>query len=105
MLVYRYLHETELNNILSGKTGNLGVEYGKYENKENNTHKYRSGVSYMHFFKNKDSMLMTSFLYRNLDGNFYFCTFDIPFQVLALHGGKGFYPASGYYNTTVLKEY
>ena len=50
-------------------------------------------------------MLMASYLYKHTKGNFYFCTFDIPFSVLALHGGKGFYPASGYYNTTVLKEY
>ena len=104
MEVYRYLHENELNNILSGYVGNLGVEYGR-EIPGFNTHKYKSGINYMHFFKNKSSMLMTSYLYKNLEGNFYFCTFDIPFTVLALHGGKGYYPASGYEGDMVLKEY
>ena len=48
---------------------------------------------------------MLSYLYRKLKDNYYFCEFDIPFHVLAMHGGKGYYPASGYDNRCVLKEY
>ncbi len=105
MEVYRYLHQTELNNILSGQTAELGKEYDKPGKERKNTHKYKEGIRYTHFFKSKSSMLMTSYLYKNLDGNFFFCTFDIPITVLALHGGKGFYPASGYDNLTTLSEY
>ena len=105
MIVYRYLNQTELNKLLAGNTFDLGVEYGNYRNIRNNTFKYKSGIAYLHFFKNKDSMLMLSYLYRNQQDKFYFCEFDIPFRVLALHGGEGYYPASGYDNRTVLKEY
>lgn len=105
MKVYRYLSQTELNNILSGKIEELGKEYEKPGRERKNTHKYKENVKYMHFFKSKSSMLMTSYLYSKMPGNYFFCTFDIPIRVLALHGGKGFYPASGYDNITVLNEY
>lgn len=105
MRVFRYLHENELNKLLSGNTFDLGVEYGNHKNIRNNTFKYKAGISYLHFYKKPEAMQMLSYLYRNLDGNFYFCEFEIPFHVLALHGGEGYYPASGYDNTTVLKEY
>ena len=105
MRVFRYLHENELNKMLSCNTMDLGVEYGNYKNTRNNTFKYKSGINYLHFYKKQESMQMLSYLYKNLDGNFYFCEFDIPFHILALHGGEGYYPASGYDNITVLKEY
>ena len=105
MEVYRYLHQSELNNILNGNTDKLGREFDKPGKERKNTHKYKEGVKYIHFFKSKSSMLMTSYLYHKLDGNFFFCTFDIPLRVLAFNGGKGFYPARGFDNITELKEY
>lgn len=105
MEVYRYLRQSELNNILNGNLEALGQEYEKPGKLRKNTHKYQEGTKYIHFFKSKSSMLMMSYLYHKLDENFFFCTFDIPLRVLAFHGGKGFYPASGFDNTTELKEY
>ena len=105
MKVYRYLSKDELNSILSGKTENLGNIFVHKQGVRKNTHKYQPNTKYLHFFKNHDSMKMMSYLYRNIDTPFYFCTFEIPFHVLALHGGNGYYPASGYDNITVLKEY
>ena len=105
MEVYRYLHQSELNNILNGKTEELGKENDKPGKLRKNTHKYKEGIKYIHFFKSKSSMLMTSYLYHKLDGNFFFCTFDIPITTLIRYGGKGYYPASGYDNLTVLNEY
>ena len=105
MEVYRYLNQTELNNILQGNTNALGKEYEKPGKLRKSTHKYKEGTKYIHFFKSKSSMLMMSYIYHKLDGNFFFCTFDIPLKVLAFHSGTGFYPASGYDNMTELKEY
>jgi hypothetical protein len=51
MIVYRYLSEKELNLIMQGKIDNLGSYYTKEGFKKVNTHKYKSGVKYLHFFK------------------------------------------------------
>ena len=105
MKVYRYLSEKELNNILSGQTETLGNVFSHDKHIRKNTHKYKKDTKYIHFFKTPNSMKMLSYLYRKIDTPFYFCTFEIPFNILAMHGGKGFYPASGYDNINTLREY
>ena len=61
-----------------------------------NSHKYKNDEKYLHFFKRPQAMQMIKYLYKNIEGNFYFCTFNIPITQLILHHGQGYYPTSGY---------
>ena len=108
MKVYRHLSEKELNLMLEGKTQALGNYFSKPTKEmkyRKNTHNYDESTKYIHFFKHKNSLKMMSYINKNLKGNFYFCTFDIPFRELIFHGGKGFYPSPGYDTDGTLKEY
>ena len=108
MRVYRYLSEQELNKFLSGDTSTLGAEfYSKKKSKEFcNNHHYKKDVKYMHFFKEFDDMQQIKQLYKEYNGNFYYCSFDIPRLVLFFAAGKGFYEPKGYdFDFTVMKEY
>ena len=53
MKVYRYVTEKELNYIIKGEFNKIGKEYYK---SPFNTHKYKSGVKYIHFLKNKEDI-------------------------------------------------
>lgn len=107
MIVYRYLGEDELKKILSENTESLGNSFQTNKDKQlnKNTHHYKPDEKYMHFFKKETSMQMMSYLYRKANGNFYFCSFDIPIKALLFHSGKGFYISSGYDGPDSLKEY
>lgn len=98
MKVYRYLSQTELDNFLSGNIADVGSTYDNQENyKRINNHRYKEGVKYLHFFKNKEDCRRVRF---NSEGNFaefYVAEFDVPITVLALHMGSGRYNASGYF--------
>jgi hypothetical protein len=100
------MSETELKKIISGDIESLGhtFESNKGKKYRKNTHHYKNGEKYLHFFKHESSMKMMSYLYREVEEKFFFCSFNIPFSILALHSGKGFYPSSGYDNEE-LKEY
>ena len=97
MRVYRYLSEPELNNMISGKTSELGqdgtfikIAQRKYKTKLN-THRYVSGEKYLHFFKSLSDIEYIRQERRDYTGNFYFAEFEIPPLVLFFAAGKGFY--------------
>ena len=99
MKVYRYLSEEELNLIKQGNVQGLGREFDKKDYKRQNNHRYKSGVKYMHFYKNKESIehIRREYFQLLMQGHkFYFCSFDIPGVVLIKHRGKGHYDGSGY---------
>lgn len=82
MKVYRYLSEDELNAIKSGQLDKIGNEFNREFFKKTNTHKYKAGVKYLHFFKSKKDVKYIKEYYRNYKGKFYTCEFDIPVKVL-----------------------
>lgn len=94
MKVYRYLSQEELKKILNNDIESLGTYGKKYE--IYNSHHYKSEEKYLHFFKKKSAMEHIRNIYRKLDDDFYFCTFDIPIVKLALHFGRGCYYGYGY---------
>ena len=106
MRVYRYLSEQELNTILHGDVSSLGHEFHKDRKNYLNSHHYKKGVKYMHFFKEFENMQEIKQVYQNVKGKFYYCTFDIPRLVLFFAAGKGFYAPKGYdYDFSVMTEY
>ena len=105
MKVYRYLDEEELNNILSGNIDKIGKEYSRHAKGEVNTHKYKEGEKYLHFFKDKKGCEEISIV-MGKGKNYYVCEFNIPFRHLLFRSGKGYYVSHGYdsdYET--FKEY
>lgn len=95
--VYRYLSETELNNILSGKTEELGSSFHakkiiekKYNTRINN-HRYNPAEKYLHFFKKFSDIEHIRQERRHYEENFYFAEFEIPKLVLFFAAGKGYY--------------
>ena len=104
MKVYRYLRENELNSFLNSDMDNIGSEYS--QGSVSNTHKYKEGVKYLHFFARIEDLQSIRDLKRKSQDDFYVCRFDIPFLTLLTNKGKGYYECSGYdvpYN--VIKEY
>ncbi len=101
--VYRYLSETELNNMLSGNKKALGNSFHtkkimerKYKIKTNN-HNYAPNEKYLHFFKKFSDIEHIRQERRNFEENFYFAEFEIPALVLFFAAGKGYYNTlSGY---------
>lgn len=96
MKVYRYLSKTELNNILNGNIDKLGNEFSHSKIARMNTHKYKKGEKYLHFFKDKESITNIRKLHKNSNADFYICTFEIPKLTLFFGAGKGFYAPCGY---------
>lgn len=106
MRVYRYLSEQELNKILNHDVESLGHEFNKNRKNYLNNHHYKKGVKYLHFFKEFDDMQEIKNLYKNIEGKFYYCSFDIPRLVLFFAAGQGFYAPKGYdYDFSVMTEY
>lgn len=105
MLVYRYLSKRELDAFEQGDIDSVGAEYFNKKQDFNNTHKYREGVKYLHFFKNvKDIKHIREV--RDDNKEHFLCQFDMPFLTLLMHSGTGYYSSSGYdidYET--VKEY
>lgn len=95
MRVYRYLNKIELNHILNGDISKLGSFFVSQKYKFN-SHHYKDNEKYIHFFKDKSSMLEIRNLYRFYDEKFYFCAFEIPFTKLMFHKGTGYYASHGY---------
>ena len=99
MKVYRYLSEEELNLIKQGSVESLGNTFDKKSYKRQNNHRYQSGVRYIHFYKNIESMehIRREHMKEMKKGiRFYFCSFNVPNVILALHRGKGHYDGNGY---------
>lgn len=100
--VYKLCNHEELNDFLCKNTQNLGRPWNRV--KKLNNHKYQEGVSYIHFFKNKEDM---PFLRAGLSKREFVCEFSIPKSVLQEHIGKGRYAnPSGYdFYTKKITEY
>ncbi|MBE7076504.1 MAG: hypothetical protein E7374_01265 [Clostridiales bacterium] len=96
MKVYRYLTREELEFIISGRLEEIGREYSIANFHEINTHKYKDGIRYLHFFWNKDSIKLAQDLHKYDPFTYYICTFNIPSHLLIRFRGKGFYASSGY---------
>ena len=104
MTVYRYLSQKELDAILSKNTQNIGAYYKKEDYKRVNSHNYKEGIRYLHFFKDTKLIHHISFLHKNDKQDYYICKFDIPLKYLLFHRGIGKYDAGGYkaeYRTAV----
>lgn len=97
MKVYRYLSQNELDLILSNNISSIGCEYSQSEKyKYINNHEYKTGIKYLHFFKNKNDCKRVRFIrgYENVE--FYVAEFNIPYTILSQHAGYGKYDRQGY---------
>lgn len=98
MKAYRLLGEEELNLILEGKTSALGEYFGKGLS---NTHKYKIGERYLHFFFNKENceyIKKVQGKVKNGESRF-IAEFNIPLKRIIGHIGRGFYvPKQGGYD-------
>lgn len=104
MLVYRYLCEEELNQIIKGDIQNIGNEY--WHTGVSNTHSYHKGTKYLHFLKRLEDLDEIRKIKRNEEGNFFICQFDISRIKLLLCGGNGYYEPQGYkVDYTQIREY
>lgn len=90
MIVYRYISEEELKNILSGNIDDIGFETRGFKNYSNNFH-YKFNEKYLHFYKNKEDMNRIKNIYKDYKQTFYFACFDIPFPYLLVGKGHGTY--------------
>lgn len=76
MKVYRLCRQNEIDEILQNKSfQNVGNFCS--EDKTKNTHQYNANKKYLHFFRDKSSLL-----YLNTLKNRYICTLDIPEYIL-----------------------
>lgn len=85
MVVYRICNELEKNTLLNERSFN-NIGHFCYENKKTNTHFYKDGKKYIHFFKDFDSIF-----YLKTTKNHYICTYDIPDSILISYKSLGFY--------------
>lgn len=83
MLLYRICNKQEINLIL-----NKGIEYvgSSREVTSVNSHNYKLGIPYIHFFLHKSDIL-----YIGCSRDSYVCTYDIPYGLLDLYCGVGKY--------------
>lgn len=105
MVVYRYLSKRELDAFIEGDMDSVGAEY--YESKKSigNTHDYKEGVKYLHFFQSLKDLKHIAKVRDNSKEHFV-AQFDIPLLTLLSHTGKGYYPASGFdVDYEVVREY
>ena len=86
MIVYRVCHIDELDSLIKGRFEELGKEYSREIMKDTNTHMYRDGVKYLHFFERLESIMYL----RRVNG-FYLCYYDIPEDLLDKGKGEGYY--------------
>jgi len=97
MKVYRFLFEDELKKILNKETTKIGSVYNAKKSKIlYNTFRYKEGVKYLHFFKDKKDCVLARNLHSDNTQKAYICTFDIPTIFLLVHSGTGYYPPHGY---------
>lgn len=83
MLVYRICKKEEIEKLF--KNHNI-VDIGNcFSLTEVNNHQYEPNQKYLHFFKEKDSIL--HFLLKDK----YFCIYNIPENILKQYEGVGYY--------------
>lgn len=94
MIVYRYASAGELSSILKGQIKNNG---SYFDESFSNTHKYKPGVRYTHFFKKLKDLPDLQKTFGCHEGMF-ICKYNIPLRLLISTSGKGFYDSrtSGY---------
>ena len=91
------MEEGELNNLKEGKLDQVGYLCDKDTSDQlSNSHKYLEGERYLHFFKNKKDVDYARDLYRNKNGKYYVCEFDLSPLTLLKHVGWGLYEVPGY---------
>ena len=56
MKVYRLFNQKELEGYEKGDLSEVGVEYENSDFLNINTHEYKEGVRYLHFFKHKEDI-------------------------------------------------
>lgn len=88
MKVYRYLGARELEEILAGNTDTIGKTFSKKAFRLSNSHRYKEGVRYLHFFQNIKDIEKIKFEHQNARGKFYVCTFDIPKKLMKKGVGR-----------------
>ena len=97
MKLVRYLSENELMAFKNGDISNIGCEYVDRKSfKRVNSHKYKKGVKYLHFFFNMKNIKLVRLANFLKQDNYYICEFDIPLLVILPYIGKGRYEDSGY---------
>ena len=85
MKVYRLCELDEIYSILAEKNfESIGKQCEI--NKEKNNHKYNANKKYLHFFKDRSSLL-----YLNTKQGNFICVYDIPDDILKLYTGIDFY--------------
>ena len=88
MIVYRYLGARELKEILAGHNETIGKTFSRKFFRRSNSHKYKDGVRYLHFFQNKDDIEKIKFEHSDASIQFYICEFDIPKKLLKKGTGR-----------------
>lgn len=92
MKVYRYLSQIELDSILEGNIEQIGTEYDNDIFKNINTHRYKKGIKYLHFYKNKQDIRHIQRINKATTRyDYYICEFDIPLLVIMQGRGYGKY--------------
>ena len=87
MKVYRICCVEEVNAILNNQSFE-GIGSTHHYNDITNTHSYKNGIAYMHFFQKFDSIFYWT---RNYPCPLFICTYDIPFDILKNYLGYGHY--------------
>ena len=85
MIVYRLSNKNEVDEILSNKNFNNVGSFFEIDKKKNN-HKYNSNKKYLHFFRDKYSLL-----FLNMKKGEFICTYNIPDDILKEKSGYGAY--------------
>ena len=99
MKLYRYLSEKELQHIMTNEIDKIGSFYDSNEYKDINTHKYKKGVKYLHFYFDKKEISKVRSLALQGRSVCYICEFEIPFYKIFNHIGIGKYYGNGYNGT------
>jgi len=87
MIVYRVCSEEEIKKILEEHDfSKIGNKFSTLYIPKMNNHKYEPNQLYLHFFKDKGSILYLENLKKN-----YLCSYDIPNEILDKNSGIGYY--------------
>ena len=89
--VYRYSSQEEVALLQYKQTEGLGKERNRTGA---NTHRYKAGEKYLHFFESKDLPSHITYLLPGIKD--YICSFNVPLTVLKKHRGIGKYNPQGY---------
>ncbi len=104
MRVYRYLDEVELACFEKGDLENVGATYPRRV--DSNSHRYQSGVKYIHFFRDLDDLQYIRATKRESDSAYFICQFNIDPITLIKNAGVGYYEARGYdMDTAKVREF